>query len=337
MIKNDIKEVVHKLSKIILRSSNPRWSTQIFSDQYYNHYSGFENFSRDQEILKQRIDDSMPLFVGRIGSIEMYSFLTYLQIQNRLPQHDTYSLYKYLSDQVLPNWWNRSLKKGLCNNAGFFPYPPSDHLLYKWAELFEQDIKDVDILLRWLTDEDLLLHLNKHMSYMSYRNIETPFLYTNPYIESLRDKTVLIISPFSQSIHKQHQHLQSIWREKKCMAPTYKLKTIQSFNVLRGLRIPKDVSTWFDALEQMKAQISRTEFDIALIGCGAYAFHLGAYIKRIGKKAITTCGATELLFGIYGTRWIPLLQDYNLLNQYWIRPIDDKPLGYEKVENGAYW
>lgn len=48
----------------------------------------------------------------------------------------------------------------------------------------------------------------------------------------------------------------------------------------------------------MKDEIDKQDYDIALIGCGAYGFPLAAHIKRSGKKAIHLGGALQLLFGI---------------------------------------
>lgn len=48
---------------------------------------------------------------------------------------------------------------------------------------------------------------------------------------------------------------------------------------------------------------------------------------------------TQMLFGIYGNRWIkdqPEFKKY--INEYWTRPsIDERPKNVEKVEGGCYW
>ncbi|WP_274095727.1 hypothetical protein [Riemerella anatipestifer] len=41
--------------------------------------------------------------------------------------------------------------------------------------------------------------------------------------------------------------------------------------------------TWFDALEDMKNKIDLVDFDVAIIGCGAYGLPLASYIKNKGK------------------------------------------------------
>ena len=99
----------------------------------------------------------------------------------------------------------------------------------------------------------------------------------------------------------------------------------------------------------MKKEIDSKEYDICLIGCGAYGFPLAAHIKRKGKKAVHLGGALQLLFGIKGKRWenpnygvkewgIPYGSYSTLINQYWISPNqNEKPTNANQVENGCYW
>ena len=47
----------------------------------------------------------------------------------------------------------------------------------------------------------------------------------------------------------------------------------------------------------------RLEFDVSIVGCGAYGFPLANEIKKKGKVAIHLTGATQLMFGIVGKRW----------------------------------
>ena len=91
----------------------------------------------------------------------------------------------------------------------------------------------------------------------------------------------------------------------------------------------------------MKEQCSKCDFDVAIIGCGAYGFPLAAEIKRMGKCAVHLGGATQLLWGITGRRWIQ--GNYHnfsndVVNNYWVRPMDcEKPINAEEVEGGCYW
>lgn len=56
-------------------------------------------------------------------------------------------------------------------------------------------------------------------------------------------------------------------------------------------------SDWFEALEHMYSEAMKEDFDVAIIGCGAYGFPLAAKIKKAGKIGIHLGGAAQLLFG----------------------------------------
>ena len=89
----------------------------------------------------------------------------------------------------------------------------------------------------------------------------------------------------------------------------------------------------------MKNQMDQSDYEIALIGCGAYGMSLAAHAKRQGKIAVHMAGWTQMLFGIYGNRWIedqPEFKKY--INEYWTRPgVDERPKNAEIVEGGCYW
>ena len=89
--------------------------------------------------------------------------------------------------------------------------------------------------------------------------------------------------------------------------------------------------------------MDKVDYDVALIGCGAYGFCLAAHAKRSGKKAVHLGGVLQLLFGIKGNRWEdknyhPVF-DYNtLFNSFWVKPGDDyRPDNAEQFEGACYW
>lgn len=88
----------------------------------------------------------------------------------------------------------------------------------------------------------------------------------------------------------------------------------------------------------MKKEVDKEDYDVCLIGCGAYGFPLAAYVKRTGKQAVHLGGALQLLFGIRGKRW-DNMEDYKyLVNRCWTRPKEDEtPQVKDNVENGCYW
>lgn len=133
----------------------------------------------------------------------------------------------------------------------------------------------------------------------------------------------------------------------KDILPTFDLITIEAVQSLGGDN--NGFENWFDALEFMKNQINKVEFDICLIWCGAYDFLLASHVKNIGKKAVHWGGALQLLFGIKGKRWedpnyASSLRNLNkninylsLMNDNWIRPESKRTEHSQSVENGCYW
>lgn len=97
---------------------------------------------------------------------------------------------------------------------------------------------------------------------------------------------------------------------------------------------------WFEALDWMCGEVKKHDFDIALIGAGAFGLPLASYVKQLGKQAVHVGGALQLLFGIRGSRWEedPGYRLNELLNQHWVRPLpEERPSGAERVENACYW
>lgn len=69
----------------------------------------------------------------------------------------------------------------------------------------------------------------------------------------------------------------------------------------------------------------KKDFEIAILGCGAYGFPLAAYIKSIGKKAVHVGGTAQLIYGIKGKRW----EKRDFINDAWVSPRPE--------ESGCYW
>lgn len=89
----------------------------------------------------------------------------------------------------------------------------------------------------------------------------------------------------------------------------------------------------------MHNEAMKKDFDVAIIGCGAYGFPLAAKLKESGKQAIHMGGATQYLFGIKSKR----ADEGNaiiagLYNDAWVRAsTEETPRNAHKVEGGCYW
>ena len=128
--------------------------------------------------------------------------------------------------------------------------------------------------------------------------------------------------------------------------PKFDLITYKAVQSIGG---STEFNDWFEALEKMEQDISKIDFDVCLLGCGAYGMPLAAFIKsKLQKTAIHIGGSLQLFFGIKGNRWenpeygIRATNDIGrypkLFNEYWIRPYGGSQVkGSEKVDDNCYW
>jgi hypothetical protein len=159
----------------------------------------------------------------------------------------------------------------------------------------------------------------------------------NPWSRVLAGKKVLVVHPFADTIADQYSRKRTALFANPLVLPEFELKTIKAVQSIANNK--SQFLTWFDALDHMKAQIFVTDFDIAIIGCGAYGMPLAAHCKRIGRKAVHLGGQTQLLFGLKGKRWETGHDEItSMFNEHWVYPGEhDKPKDFKVVEGGAYW
>ena len=226
----------------------------------------------------------------------------------------------------------------LCEWSGFFP----EDVNYgeRFNKCLIESIQNVDILSVWnLRFEEYYINhfMKENLDLIYLADLEPWKNPDNPWSSALENKKVLVIHPFEDTILSQYKKREKIYPQTDIL-PSFELKTIKAVQTLAGERDVR-FSTWFDALDWMYQKTLQIEYDVAIIGCGAYGLPLAAKIKKAGKKAIHLGGATQLLFGIKGRRWDELPQyqyvrDY--YNEYWVYP-NERISNYKKVEEGCYW
>ncbi len=282
-------------------------------------------------LIKRKLLSNEPVMICRFGSVELGCVGNYKSIKENQG-----AKFKYISDQIDPYWWDDRLITAMSNNAGFFPATPP--MLEKFALSLLEDMRQVDILGSWLEREKVFAKELAHVTRVQIGDLH-PYNHENPWSEALKGKKVLVIHPFEDSIKNQFAKRELIFKDQRILPP-FELKTIKAVQSIANNKTP--FKTWFDALDHMKKQIDQMDFDIAIIGCGAYGFPLAAHVKRIGKKAVHLGGATQVLFGIIGKRWEEdEANNYvmtHFANEHWVRPLaTETPSGIEKVEAGCYW
>jgi len=287
-----------------------------------------------QRLIYDRIMEETPLMVARFGSIELTS------LDNALMMKEHRSNWGYISWKTEPNYFRRNQAAALCNNAGFFPYPDKE-MMFRFLDVMRDAMKEVDILGSWRYNERLFDKELINAKKVDRERI-TPLLTNHPWTKALEGKKVLVVHPFADSILSQYQKRELLFTDNEIL-PEFEIKVMKA--VQSQAESKASFRDWFEALQYQKDQIDTYDYDVCLLGCGAYGFPLAAHCKRRGKQAIHLGGVLQLLFGITGKRWeteevyqtkYSYLKTY--YNEYWVRPSEtERPKGSETVEGGCYW
>lgn len=222
------------------------------------------------------------------------------------------------------------------NNAGFFP--ATEEAGYRFAEEMKDACGQVDLLCVWHSAmEDYAMKLYAgDIQYGSPIGIE-PYYFANPWTKALAGKKVLVINPFADSIRNQYEINREKLFKNPDVLPEFELHTLKAVQTIAGNRDPR-FNDWFEALDYMEQEAMKIDFDVAIVGCGAYGFPLCARLKKHGKIAIHMGGATQMMFGVKGSRWENNPDFKNIINEYFVRPDQHEvPKNAGKVENACYW
>ena len=289
------------------------------------------SLAQTNKLISNFIYSGHPFMVCRFGATEMNAIISYLQVMH-FPYRDE----------------RKNNVTKLCKNAGFFP----DDLEkgQKFTDLMLESCQYIDLCGIWnLYMEDYILDQYAMPAQLSFLGDLEPWnlevTEAKPWTSALKGKKVLVIHPFAETISHQYNNYRTKIFERKFEAedilPEFELITMKAVQTLNYNAESIKYRDWFEALDFMIKQCEKIDFDIAIIGCGAYGFPLAAAIKKMGKGAIHLGGATQILFGILGKRWetggYKVMLD-QMQNEYWTRPLpSEKPKNAEEIENGCYW
>jgi hypothetical protein len=319
-----INNKILKLLKRGYRVVNP------IAPNTHRNWTLFSIKEHASSLISEALLSQSPLMVARFGSTEMTCLENYIGILK--PQTCRNNL-SYIKGDSPAWWWESHSIRQMCQFSGFFP--GNESKIVQFCELMLADIQQIDILGSWLVAE-------RHFSEQLYgakrvmlEDLE-PFFSERPWTWTLKGMKVLVVHPFAETIESQYKKRQLLF--KNGLLPDFELQTIKAVQSLAGEKTA--FADWFEALDHMKHQIDGKNFDVCIIGCGAYGLPLAAHVKRMGKKAIHMAGATQLLFGIIGSRWENyIVYPYmNLVNDDWVRPrANERPMNAQTVEGACYW
>ena len=302
--------------------------------KYYAYVELFDKQANDY-IYKFLTDDNIKggKMISKFGTTELSNIVAcHYELHHwNLEYLNDFFSYKVSCDlhRTLPN---------LCKLSGFFPCDIKLGMDFYYRML--QDMPEIDVLASYIYEEkyvkQFLTGIKKRVNLDGFY---APFMWKNPWTRALKGKRVLVVHPFVESIRYQYENNRTkIWADPDVLPEFKELLTVKAVQSIADSK-DQPFKNWFGALKYMEDEISKLDFDVAIIGCGAYGMCLAAHVKRMGKTAIHLAGWTQMLFGVYGNRWIKDQPEYSkFINKYWIRPSEnERPKGADKVENGCYW
>jgi hypothetical protein len=283
----------------------------------------FENYHKEilpeldgNLLIKQALSESKPFLAGKIGFTELSCLNNYIFNQiNSKPD------------------WKQDVRENIHNQAGVFP--TDENTLDKFSEIYLDAIKQMDLGAIWNNKGESFYYKTycQEVSLCQLRSLE-PYYHDIPWSVNLKDKNILVVHPFEESIQTQYLQRKKLFKQN--ILPDFNLITIKPPQTLG--QNTNNFKNWIEGFDNTTQKINTLDFDIAIIGAGAYGLPIGAFIKKMGKQAIHMGGATQVLFGIKGKRWDNHAVIGQLYNDFWVKPnLNETPPNSKNVEDGCYW
>lgn len=255
-----------------------------------------------------------PFAFGRCGATEMRTVAEYLQNGG--------------------HGFSDPARRDIQNLSGVFP--TDDDTLARFCAQYIEAAHSADLLALWdVGAERAVIRGCEHTRFTALRALE-PYYHPHPWSAALAGLRVLVVHPFAESIRRQYQRREQLFPGRDVLPEFAALTVIPAVQGLAGQ--DTGYPDWFAALAAMERQMDETDYDVAIIGAGAYGLPLAIHARRRGRMAVQMSGATQLLFGIKGKRWDDHPELRKLYNDAWVRPLPEETLqNKEKVEGGSYW
>jgi hypothetical protein len=266
--------------------------------------------------ISERILLGKPAAMGKLGTLELEMLIhDEPHTRMRIPARGTHEQHSDRIRQPIPT----ELKNLAFANVGLFP--PEDKVIWRFLEELRAILSEVDAQAVWGIngERNLVSRYSANCEVLTVTGAFEPWRRVKPWSSSLRNKQVLVIHPFADTIESQFERARDqIWRGHPSVLPEFALRTLR-MPLSAALAEPEE-SDWHERLSKLQARMNQIPFDVALIGAGGMSLPLAVHAKRLGRIGIHMGGSTQILFGIRGRRYDsdPLLQ--NFFNPSWVRP-----------------
>lgn len=273
--------------------------------------------------MKRFINGSGGIIYGKIGTTELQAL-------------------EFADRWVRPAWpsslsWRRQARR-LFVDSGVFPADRDQFDAF--IRIYRESLRNLDGVCLWQDDPFWRAYEEKVVRRWCLQASPIPLECLTPFavLGEIAKARWLVVSPFAKTMQQQCRNLPKIFRDFPWSGQLAEVHRTCQF-----LRCPlfsylerSPFGSWSEGLEKLGTEIQRMEFDVALVGAGAWSIPLLAVVRKIGRKGIHLGGATQIAFGIKGRRWDEYWGMH--YNEFWIRPSpEETPAGYKQKENGCYW
>ena len=285
-----------------------------------------KDFEQTKKDLIKLFRSNKPIFIARLGGNETDLVRRYIILKNLVGNEENNT--NKLIEQLNKDKEFIDLSKSIKKYAGFYDTKNDINNIIKFCELYIKGCKNCDatsfsnafLLSYYFYDSSWQYYVNNNtkdqydtMISVIYKNNINIYDYTffesvMPFLETFRyiakDKKILILNSFSESIELQKKQLNKLinnYRFPNCTIITYKTPITYNENGKPFMSFPHN--DFFETIENIQNDIKVIDFDIALLSCGAYSMFLGSFIKDTGKQAIYIGGILQIYFGIMGSRF----------------------------------
>jgi hypothetical protein len=196
--------------------------------------------------------------------------------------------------------------------AGIFPASPDFYA--RWAELYVEEVRRLDCIGlvpgAYVESLELLAHHAITGPLLVAANDQQPDR-SSPhdpagcYLDSFRGRDLLLVAPFAEFLctRANARTFEAVWA--KTGKPWFHPRSVQAIEVPYGFSSGTQAkyATSLDVRDELLEEISRREFDVALIAAGGLGIPLAAAIAAAGRVAISLGGHLQIVFGVLGERW----------------------------------
>jgi len=261
-----------------------------------------------------------PFVWGKIGTTELLA----LEYDDRLIRTPVPGI----------SHWKRAAQR-LFVDSGVFPVERAS--FGRFCNIYREALRSLNGVLAWQSDpflqnyeERLIQESCPQAARLNWHDLGYGIY------EEMMNLRWLVVSPFVKTMAKQAQKFHKIHAKPHLADFAKSLGSACCFlecPQLASLQQPIDLH-WEAGLARLTKSALAQNFDLALVGAGAWSLPLLSNLKKAGKSGIHLGGEMQLLFGIKGRRW----DHQGFYNEHWVRPSkEETPLICKNKENGCYW